>query len=75
VGLETINRFEKIVVKFLNEFEDWNLKWSEGKFEHYDASGTTPKGHRCVMEMKFRNKYYEEVYLLTEEMASIVHKE
>jgi hypothetical protein len=107
----------------LNEFEDWNLKWSEGKFEHYDASGTTPKGHRCVMEMKFRNKYYEEkllekykydklmemdseivklyfvsdpkgtelycpdttfwtkkkklkqVYLLTEDMASIVHKE
>ncbi|BCV04540.1 MAG: hypothetical protein CM15mV88_290 [Caudoviricetes sp.] len=62
MGLETINDFEKIVVKFLNEFEDWNLKWSKGKFEHYDASGTTPKGHRCVMEMKFRNKYYEENY-------------
>ena len=63
MGIETINKFERIVVNFLNEFEGWNLKWSEGKFEHYDASGLTPKGHECVMEMKFRNKYYKDKLL------------
>ena len=63
MGIETINKFEKTVVSFLNEFEGWDLKWSEGKYEHYDASGLTPKGHRCVMEMKFRNKYYKDKLL------------
>lgn len=63
MGLETINKFERIVVKFLNEFEDWDLKWSEGKYEHYDASGYTPKGHPCCIEMKFRNKYYKDKLL------------
>ena len=114
MGLETINKFEKIVVTFLNEFEDWNLEWSKGKFEHYDAIGTTPKGHKCVMEMDneivklyfvsdpkgtylywinylempeikelycpdttfwTKKKKLKQVYLLTEDMASIVHKE
>lgn len=63
MGLETINKFERIVVKFLNEFEGWDLKWSEGKYEHYDASGYTPKGHPCCIEMKFRNKYYKDKLL------------
>lgn len=42
----------------MNEFQDWQLEWSGGGFEHYDAKGLTPKGHECVIEMKFRNKYY-----------------
>ena len=63
MGIETINKFERIIVKWLNEFEDWDLKWSEGKYEHFDASGKTPKGHKCVMEMKFRNKYYSDKLL------------
>ncbi len=63
MGIETINKFERTIVQWLNEFEDWDLKWSEGKYEHYDAIGKTPKGHKCVMEMKFRNKYYKDKLL------------
>ena len=37
----------------------WDLDWCGGKFEHYDAVGETPKGNQCVMEMKFRQKYYD----------------
>ena len=25
----------------------------------YDAQGITPKGYKCVIEMKFRDKYYK----------------
>ena len=25
----------------------------------WDAQGLTPKGHKCVIEMKFRDTYYE----------------
>ena len=57
----TINKvhlLEQAVVKILN-LDGWDLDWSGGGFEHYDAVGETPKGRPCVIEMKFRNKYYE----------------
>jgi len=68
MGLETINKFERIVVKFLNEFEDWDLEWCGGAYDHYDAIGYTPKSTKekpikCVIEMKFRNKYYKDKLL------------
>ena len=62
MGLNKIHLYEQTVVKVLN-LDDWDLKWSGNGFEHYDAEGYTPKGHRCVIEMKFRNKYYEEKML------------
>jgi hypothetical protein len=43
--------------------DGWNLEWTGDGFKHYDACGFTPKGNPCVIEMKFRNKYYEEKML------------
>ena len=42
----------------LLNFDGWDLEWCGGGFDHYDAVGRTPKGFECVMEMKFRQKYY-----------------
>jgi hypothetical protein len=63
MDIERIHKFEQTVVTFMNEFQDWQLEWSGGGFEHYDAKGLTPKGHQCVIEMKFRNKYYSDKLL------------
>lgn len=51
----------------------WNLTWSGGGYNHYDAEGLTQLGNPCVIEMKFRNKHYEtkmlEVYKYEKLMA------
>jgi len=68
--LEQVQEYEKAVVFLLN-LDGWDLKWTgnEDKYKHYDASGYTPKTDkdgnriRCVIEMKFRNKYYTEKLL------------
>lgn len=59
---ENIHKYEKAVVWFFN-LDGWNLEWTGENFSHYDAKGYTPKGHKCVIEMKFRNKYYEDKLL------------
>lgn len=56
--LKEIHKLEQAVVHLLN-LDEWKLEWSSAKYEHYDASGYTPKGNKCVIEMKFRKKYYE----------------
>ena len=56
--LDTIHQFEKAIVAILN-LDGSNLKWSGAKYEHYDAKGYTAKGFPVVIEMKFRNDYYE----------------
>ena len=56
--LDTIHQFEKAIVAILN-LDGWNLKWIGAKYEHYDAKGYTAKGFPVVIEMKFRNDYYE----------------
>lgn len=53
------NKFEKALVWFLNAFDDWKLEWVGDKNLSYDAIGKTPKGLDCVIEMKFRKKYYD----------------
>ena len=55
--IEQVNKYEKAVVFLLN-FDGWKLEWCGGGYDHYDAKGITPKGFKCVIEMKFRNKYY-----------------
>ena len=55
--LNKIHQLEKAMVVLLN-FDGWNLQWSGEGSERYDAKGKTPKGFDCVIEMKFRNKYY-----------------
>ena len=62
MGIETIKKFEKVLVAFLN-MDGWDLEWTGDGFKHYDSCGFTPKGNPCVIEMKFRNKYYEEKML------------
>ena len=56
--LNKIHQLEKAMVVLLN-LEGWELEWSGGGNKHYDAIGKTPKGFDCVIEMKFRKKYYE----------------
>jgi len=63
MDIERIHKFEQTVVTFMNEFQGWQLRWAGGGYDHYDAIGLTPKGHECVLEMKFRNKYYKEKLL------------
>jgi hypothetical protein len=60
--LSKINKFEQAVVHLLN-FDGWQLEWTGGDYTRYDAKGITPKGKKCVIEMKFRNKYYDQKLL------------
>lgn len=57
--IQKVNKFEKALVKLLNTFDDWNLEWVGDKNLCYDAKGYTPKGEKCVIEFKFRKKYYD----------------
>jgi hypothetical protein len=56
--IEKIHKLEQAVVLFLNGFEGWNLTHTGGSMDCWDAEGTTPKGFKCVIEMKFRKTYY-----------------
>lgn len=60
--LEQVQEYEKAVVFLLN-IDGWDLEWTGKGYEHFDAKGKTPKGFNCVIEMKFRNKYYPEKLL------------
>ena len=62
MGISKIKKLEQAVVQVLN-IDGWDLKIPEDNFSRYDAYGTTPKGKKCVIEMKFRNKHYEDKML------------
>ncbi|QDP45777.1 MAG: hypothetical protein Tp1102DCM384591_19 [Prokaryotic dsDNA virus sp.] len=62
MGIAKIHKWEQAVVMILN-LDGWDLEWTGEKFKSYDAKGKTPKGRECVIEMKFRDKYYEEKML------------
>ena len=62
MGIKKINEWEKAIVLLLN-LDGWDLEWSGKGFSRYDAKGKTPKGLDCVIEMKFRNKYYSDKML------------
>jgi hypothetical protein len=51
------HKWEQGIILLLN-LDGWDLTWTGGEFEHYDAKGKTPKGFDCVMEFKLRHKYY-----------------
>lgn len=57
--IKNIHEWEKAVVTMLN-FDGWELEHTGEGMEWYDAKGKSPKGFDCVIEMKFRDKYYEE---------------
>lgn len=56
--IETVIKFEKALVASLN-LDGWRLVHTGDTMLPYDAQGITPKGYKCVIEMKFRDKYYE----------------
>ena len=58
MGIKKIKQLENAIVLLLN-FDGWDLQVSEKDTEIFDAYGKTPKGFDCVIEMKFRNKYYK----------------
>ena len=62
MGIKKVNEWEKAVVVLLN-LDGWDLEWCGQGFSRYDAKGKTPKGKECVIEMKFRNKYYADKML------------
>lgn len=55
--IDKIKEWELATIGVLN-LDGWDLQLSK-EFDFYDAIGTTPKGVKCVIEMKFRNDYYE----------------
>lgn len=55
--LNRIHKLEKTFVDLLN-LDGWDLKHTGESFDSWDAIGKTPKGKECVIEFKFRNKYY-----------------
>lgn len=72
MGLEQINKLEQSVVATLN-IDGWNLEWTGKGYLPYDAKGYTPKGKNCVVEMKFRAKYYEDKMLEKDKYKSLMN--
>jgi len=56
--IKNVHKWEQAVVGILN-IMGWDLHWTGESNLSYDAKGKTPKGFDCVIEMKFRKKYYE----------------
>lgn len=56
--LNKIHDLERDLIEYLNS-GGWNLKHTGSSYLSYDAIGYTKKGFKCVIEMKFREKYYE----------------
>ena len=52
--------------------DGWDLEWTGEKYQNYDAKGKTPKGLDCVIEMKFRDKYYEKKLIEKDKYDSLM---
>tara|TARA_R110000851_G_scaffold35838_4_gene94033 strand:- start:501 stop:932 length:432 start_codon:yes stop_codon:yes gene_type:complete len=76
MGIKKINQWEKAVVILLN-FDGWELEWTGEGSSRFDAEGFTPekngKRFRCVIEMKFRNKYYKEKMLEKDKYSALMN--
>ena len=72
MGLQEINKLEQAVVATLN-LDGWGLEWTGKGYLPYDAKGKTPKGKDCVIEMKFRTKYYEDKMLEKDKYESLMN--
>jgi len=54
---EQTHKWEQGIIHIMN-LDGWQLEWTGGDYEHYDAKGKTPKGYNCILEIKIRNEYY-----------------
>ena len=57
---------------FLLNMSGWKIKWSEEKYCRYDAIGTDLNGHSCVLEFKFRRKFYKTKILETKKYNALL---
>ena len=71
MGINKIHNLEQAVVMILN-IDGWDLEWTGEKYQNYDAKGKTPKGLDCVIEMKFRDKYYEKKLIEKDKYDSLM---
>ena len=69
--LKQIKSRELKIIKLLN-LKGWDLKPSPNQYDVYDAYGRTPKSINCVVEMKFRNKYYPSKMLEKEKYDALM---
>lgn len=69
--IKTINDWEKAVVFLLN-LDGWDLQHCGTGNKTYDAFGKTPKGEKCILEMKFRKKYYEDKMLESDKYETLM---
>lgn len=53
-------QYEKVICLWLNGFMNFKLNWVGEENTFYDLRGLTPKGNKCVIEIKVRNKYYKD---------------
>ena len=75
MSVKKIHQLEKAIVGILN-VDGWDLKHTGEGSTKWDAAGFTPekngKRSKCVIEMKFRNKYYEEKMLEKDKYDSLM---
>tara|TARA_R110000787_G_scaffold272347_1_gene379727 strand:- start:70 stop:510 length:441 start_codon:yes stop_codon:yes gene_type:complete len=73
--ISKIHQLEKSVIMLLN-IDGWDLTHTGEGSTKWDAEGFTPEKNgkrlRCVIEMKFRNKYYEEKMLEKDKYDSLM---
>ena len=71
--IKEVHKWEKAVVGILN-IMGWDLKWIGAEDKSWDAEGLSPKNRKVVIEMKFREKYYEEKLLEKYKLAKNQNK-
>ena len=57
LNVEKHQQWERGIVMLMN-LDGWQLEWCEGKNEHYDAKGKTPKGFDCILKFKLLQAYF-----------------
>jgi hypothetical protein len=68
--IKNINKWEQAVISLLN-FDGFNLEWVGDQNKCYDAIGTSPKGLKCVLEMKFRKSKYDNLMGLGDDVVKL----
>mgnify|MGYP003116841000 FL=1 len=70
-GLNQVHIWEQAVVHLLN-LDGWNLTHTGGGTTSWDAQGYTPKNKEVVIEMKFRNKHYQEKMIQLDKFNKLI---
>ena len=60
---------------FLLNMSGWKIRWSKEKYCIYDAIGTNLKGQSCVLEFKFRRKFYKTKILETKKYNALLDQQ